>query len=80
MTNFTVCKFDGFLRNYGINGPQKKKIMKRDEDSIRDLWDNIRYANTHIIGILGEEKEKWAPNHVMQIFTDIMENLIITQQ
>ena len=29
MTNFTVCKFDGFFRNYGINGPQKKKIMKR---------------------------------------------------
>ena len=26
--------------------------MKRNEDSIRDLWDNIRYANTHIIGIL----------------------------
>ena len=37
---------------------KKKKIMKRDEDSIRDLWDNIRYANTHIIGIPGEEKEK----------------------
>ena len=31
---------------------KKKKIMKRNEDSIRDLWDNIRYANTHIIGIL----------------------------
>lgn len=37
---------------------KKEKIMKRDEDSIRDLWDNIRYANTHIIGIPGEEKEK----------------------
>ena len=29
MTNFTVCKFDGFFRNYGTNDPQRKKIMKR---------------------------------------------------
>ena len=33
--------------------------MKRNEDSLRDLWDNIKGNNMCIIGIPeGEEKEK----------------------
>ena len=29
----------------------KVKIMKRTEDSLRDLWDNIKCTNTRIIGV-----------------------------
>ena len=37
----------------------KEKIMKRNEDSLRDLWDNIKCNSIHIIGALeGEEREK----------------------
>ena len=37
----------------------KEKRMKRNEDSLRDLWDNIRHNNIHIIGVPeGEEREK----------------------
>ena len=33
--------------------------MKRNEDSLRDLWDNIKHTNIHIIGVPeGKEKEK----------------------
>ena len=33
--------------------------VKRNEDSLRDLWDNIKHSNIHIIGVPeGEEKEK----------------------
>ena len=33
--------------------------MKRNEDSLRDLWDNIQCNNIHIIGVPeGEEREK----------------------
>ena len=33
--------------------------MKRNEDSLRDLWDNIKHNNIHIIGAPeGEEREK----------------------
>ena len=32
--------------------------MKRNEDSLRDLWDNIKHTNIRIIGVQGEEKEK----------------------
>ena len=37
----------------------KEKRMKRNEDSLRDLWDNIKCTNIHSIGVPeGEEREK----------------------
>jgi len=36
----------------------KVKRMKRSEDSLRDLWDNIRCINIRIIGVPEEEKKK----------------------
>ena len=37
----------------------KEKKMKRNEDSLRDLWDNIKCNNIRIIGVPeGEEREK----------------------
>ena len=36
----------------------KVKRMKRTEDSLRDLWDNIKHTNIQIIGIPEEEKKK----------------------
>ena len=37
----------------------KEKRIKRNEDSLRDLWDNIKHSNIHIIGVPeGEEREK----------------------
>ena len=36
-----------------------EKRMKRSEDSLRDLWDNIKWPNIHIIGVPegGERKD-----------------------
>ena len=36
----------------------KEKIMKRIDDSLRDLWDNIKCTNIRIIGVPEEEEEK----------------------
>ena len=37
----------------------KEKRMKRNEDSLRDLWDNIKCNNIRIQGVpKGEEREK----------------------
>ena len=37
----------------------KEKRMKRIEDSLRDLWDNIKRTNIRIIGVpRGREKER----------------------
>ena len=35
----------------------KEKRMKRIEDHLRDLWDNIKHTNIQIIGVPGK-KEK----------------------
>ena len=36
----------------------KVKRMKRTEDSLRDLWDNIKGTNIWIIGVSKEEEKK----------------------
>ena len=35
-----------------------EKRMKRNEDSLRDLWDNIKSTNIHIIGAPEGEERK----------------------
>ena len=35
-----------------------EKRMKRIEDSLRDLWDNIKGTNIRFIGVPGEEEKK----------------------
>ena len=37
--------------------PNKEKRMKRIEDCLRDLWDNIKHTNIRII-VVPEEEEK----------------------
>ena len=32
--------------------------MKRNEDSLRDLWDNIKHTNSCIIGVQKEKRER----------------------
>ena len=36
----------------------KEKRMKRNEDSLRDLWDNIKHNNLRIIGVPEGEERK----------------------
>ena len=36
----------------------KIKRMKRTEDSLRDLWDNIKRTNIRIVGVPEEEEKK----------------------
>ena len=48
--------------------------MKRNEDSLRDLWDNFKCNNIHIIGVPeGEEREK-GPEKIFEEI--ILENLL----
>ena len=36
----------------------KVKRMKRTEDSLRDLWDNIKHNNIRVIRVQEEEEKK----------------------
>ena len=37
---------------------KKKKRIKRNEDNLRDLWDNVKCPNIRIIGVTQKKKTK----------------------
>ena len=44
----------------------KEKRMKRNEDSLRDLWDNIKRNNIRIIGVPGGEEREKGPEKIFE--------------
>ena len=53
----------------------KEKRMKRNEDSLRDLWDNIKH-NVHIIGVpKAEEREKGPKKIFEEIIVENFSNM-----
>ena len=54
----------------------KEKRMKRNEDSLRDLWDNIKHTNIRIIGVPeGEEREKGLKKIFEEIIVENFPNM-----
>ena len=54
----------------------EEKRMKRNEDSLRDLWNNIKCNNIHIIGVPeGEEREKGPKKISEQIIVENFPNV-----
>ena len=41
-----------------INEAERKKRIKRNEDNLRDLWDNVKCPHIRIIGVPEEEYKK----------------------
>ena len=37
---------------------KKKNRIKRNEDNLRDLWDNVKHPNIQIIGVPEEDDNK----------------------
>ena len=72
------------LEDVGITSEEQTEIkrMKRTEDSLRDLWDNIKCTNIQIIGVPEEEKkkgyEKFFEETIVENFPN-MENQIVNQ-
>lgn len=53
-----------------------EKGIKRGEEGLRDLWDNIIQTNIHTIGVPeGEERKKGAENISEDVITENFPNL-----
>ena len=69
MTGNRIVEFTAVEQN-------KEKTMKRNEDSLRDLWDNIRCNNICIIGVPeGEEREKGPEKICEEIIVENFPNM-----
>ena len=55
----------------------KVKRMKRTEDSLRDLWEDIRCTNIRIIGVPEEEEKK---KGYEKIFAEIIDNNFLNME
>ena len=45
---------------------KKEKRMKRNEDNLRDLWDNVKCPNIQIIGVPEEEDKKKGHEKILE--------------
>ena len=45
---------------------KKKKRIKRNENNLRDLWDNVKHPNIQIIGVPEEEDKKKGHEKILE--------------
>ena len=45
---------------------KKEKRIKRSEDNLRDLWDNVQHPSIQIIGVLEEEHKKKGHEQILE--------------
>ena len=46
---------------------KKEKRIKRNEDNLRNLWDNVKCSNVQIIGVPEEEDKKKGHEKILEI-------------
>ena len=55
---------------------KREKRLKRNEDSLRELWDNFKHTNIHFIRAPeGEEREKGPENICEEIIAENLPNM-----
>ena len=66
-----VCELpSGMVEMTAVEQKDEKRI-KRIEDSLRDIWDNIKHTNIWILGVPGKKIERFIEN----IWRDQSQNL-----
>ena len=55
---------------------KREKRLKTNEESLRELWDNVKHTNIHITGVPeGEEREKRAKKIFEEIIAKNLPNM-----
>ena len=78
-TNSRIMEADNRIsevedRMVEINEAEWKKRIKRNEDNLRDLWDNVKCPNIRIIGVPEEEDKKKGHEKILELI--IVENFL----
>ena len=61
-----ICELEDRMVEITAREENKEKRMKRIEDSLRDLWDNIKCTNIRIIGVPEEEEKEQASEKIFE--------------
>ena len=71
-----ISELEDRMVEFTAKEQNKEKRMKRNEDSLRDLWDNIKCNNICIIGVPeGEEREKGPQKTFEEIIVENFPNM-----
>ena len=71
-----LSELEGRVVEITATEKNKEKRMKKTEESLRDIWDNIKYTNIRIIGVPeGEEREKGQEKIFEEIITKNFPNM-----
>ena len=55
---------------------KREKRSKTNEESLRELWDNVKHTNIHIIGVPeGEEREKGTEKIFQEVIAENLPNM-----
>ena len=49
-----------------VSERNKEKRMKRNRDSLRDLWDNVKCTNIRLIGVPAEDEREKGPEKIFE--------------
>ena len=76
-----INDLEGRMVEITATGQNIEKRMKRNEDSLRDLWDNIKHTNILVIGVPeGEEREKGPEKIVEEIIAENIPNFLMGKE
>ena len=71
-----ISDLEDRMVEYTASEQNKDKRKKRNEDSVRDLWDNIKRNNIRITGVPeGEEREKGREKICEEIIVENFPNM-----
>ena len=61
-----ISELEDRLMEITVGEENKEKRMKRNEDSLREFWDNIKCTNTCIIVVLEEQEREKGPEKIFE--------------
>ena len=71
-----ISDLEDRMVEFTVTAQNKEKRMKRNEDSLRDLWDNIKCTSIRIIGVPeGEDREKGPEKIFEEIIVENFPNM-----